>query len=71
MKKTLSEYLIEIMSFIENDVDSIKDGFQEKFNTIKNNIESYCNNIKNNYFLKSKIKSLLKLKDITLIIVLP
>lgn len=59
MKKTLSEYLIEIMSFIENDVDSIKDGFQEKFNVMKNNIDSYCNNIKNNYSTKNKVNGIL------------
>jgi hypothetical protein len=59
MKKTLSEYLIEIMNFIENDVDSIKDGFQEKFNVMKNNIDSYCNNIKNNYSTKNKVNGIL------------
>lgn len=30
MKKTLSEYLIEIMNFIENDVDSIKGRLSRK-----------------------------------------
>lgn len=59
MKKTLSEILYSAIDATSDEINSIKDSFQEKFNVLNNDITTFTTNIKNNYCSKNKVNKTL------------